>query len=330
MTEPTPSSPASPRRSRWLLLRWTLAVLAVGFLAYGLWSPGSLRPLPADTRNGAWLTRAWWAEETWWTDSSRDRSAYDGDDDRARLAVKLHSLRIHDWYVHACPAGPDGRPPAIDDDAARALVAVNTGGQVLAWVGGVLHESCHPSEAAWRARFAAGCADLVTRTGVAGIHLNIEPCPSWEPGYLELLTELRAALPPDSRLSVAAYPPPTRWQPAPEVHWELPFITAVSERVDDMAVMAYDTGLRLAKPYTALMAAWTREVLAASACPVRIGLPAYDDAWAPWHDPQVENLTYAIPGLSAGLGESPPPTYAGWAVYAEWTMTAADEVMLGQ
>jgi len=162
--------------------------------------------------------------------------------------------------------------------------------------------------------------------GLAGIQLNIEPCPSFTPGYLELLAELRTALPAGSRLSVAAYPPPHLLHSAAEVHWDPAFITEVSRRCDDLVVMAYDAAQPVARTYTHLVASWTRTVLAASTVPVRIGLPAYAEA-APWHNPAVENLTHAIPGLRAGLPED-RTRYAGWAVYAEWTMTPEDEALL--
>ena len=90
--------------------------------------------------------------------------------------------------------------------------------------------------------------------------------------------------------------------------------------------MAYDAAQPTSKTYTHLVASWTRSVLAASRVPVRIGLPAYDEP-APWHNPAVENLTSAIPGLRAGLDQG-TERYAGWAVYAEWTLRPEDVALL--
>ncbi len=163
------------------------------------------------------------------------------------------------------------------------------------------------------------------RSGIAGVHLNIEPCPSFEPGYLELLDELRAALPPGARLSIAAFPPPSMLHPLPSTHWNEAFYRAVSERADDLVVMAYNTSMKLTKAYTYLVAKWTREALAWSSKPVRMGLPTYDDRGVGYHDPDIENLQVAFPGLVRGLGKDAPTTYAGWAIYAEWTLSAEAE-----
>jgi hypothetical protein len=119
-----------------------------------------------------------------------------------------------------------------------------------------------------------------------------------------------------------AYPPPHLLHPVPEGHWEEDFYRAVALRSDDLVVMAYDTGQRLDKTYVSMVARWTQEALAWSGGkPVRIGIPAYDDAGVGYHVPEVENPANALRRLAAGLGAAPPPAYAGWALYAEWTLT---------
>lgn len=294
-------------------------------VAYAVWSPGASGPLPPGKVHGAWLTHAWWGDDDWYADSSRKRADYFGTERVAAMAKRLHGLGIRDWYIHAGPARGDGSLPVIDLEQARLLVAANRSGQVLAWVGGVLEDDCPVGEVEWRQTFVRSCASLIERSGIAGIQLNIEPCPSWTPGYLELLDELKAGLPAGSRLSIAAYPPPHWLHQAPSVHWSEDFFREVSQRSDDMCVMAYDTAQRAGKPYTYLVDRWTRECLAWSVKPVRIGLPAYAEYGKPWHHPHVENLANAFPGLCKGVNESSAMNYAGWAIYAEWTMTLEDE-----
>jgi hypothetical protein len=296
--------------------------------AYLLWTPGGAPPLPGSGANGAWLTHAWWGDDAWFDGTKRRLQDYRGRDNVAALAARLHPLGISDWYVHACPATAAGRLPQLLDEQAELLVHANREGDVLAWVGGVLGQHCFPSLPQWRKSFADECSNLVRRTGIAGIQLNIEPCPSFEPGYLELLDDLRAALPDGARLSIAAYPPPSSLHPFPEVHWSREFYGAVSARSDDLCVMAYDTAIKVRKPYIWLLEEWTGQALAWSSCPVRIGLPAYEDAGVGYHYPEVENLENALSGLAAALAADTPGNYAGWAVYSEWTLDSAEEETL--
>lgn len=117
---------------------------------------------------------------------------------------------------------------------------------------------------------------------------------------LRLLDDLRAALPPGRALSVAAYPPPTLWQSDLEIHWTPSYLREVARRSDQVAVMMYDTGIPLAKPYEALMARWTREVLRdAAPTPVLLGPPTYDDADKPWHRPWGRTCRWSC-GASTG------------------------------
>ena len=73
----------------------------------------------------------------------------------------------------------------------------NKGGAVLAWVGGVL-DDCHLEDPSWRKNFCEEASVMVESGGLAGLQLNIEPCHSFEPGYLDLVRELREALAEDS------------------------------------------------------------------------------------------------------------------------------------
>lgn len=204
-------------RVGWILL----AMIGLSAVTYLCWSPGSRAALPSGRTHATWLSHAWWAEPGWQGSVASSMVRRD-EAGIATMARDLHAAGIRRWFVHACPSRADGTIPEVDRSQALRLVAANQGGEVLAWVGGVLDENVFPARASWRERFAASCARLVREGGLAGIHLNIEPCPEGTPGYLTLLDELRRQLPVSAQLSVAAYPPPTRWQPVPEVHWSRP------------------------------------------------------------------------------------------------------------
>ena len=272
------------------------------------------------------MTHAWWGDLAWFRGSRRSREAYFGQRPVSGAARRLESLGVGDWFVHAGPATAYGDLPPIDAQQARLLTLANRTGEVLAWVGGVVGKQCFIGDRIWRQRFVRSCGNMVQEHALAGIHLNIEPCASFEPGYLPLLEELRATL-GRSRLSVAAYPPPSVLHPHPAVHWSEDFYREVTARVDDLAVMMYDTALSSRKVYTWLVAEWTREVLQWSSAPVRIGIPAYEDDVA-YHDPETESVHTALRGLAGAVGDDPPPRFAGWAVYAEWTLDDAEQTML--
>ena len=148
---------------------------------------------------------------------------------------------------------------------------------------------------------------------LAGVHLNVEPLPSADTAFLQFLEEAKARLGPGKALSIAAYPPPTRWHPYPEVHWEESYFRAVARRSDQLAVMMYDTGIRVPKFYQRLMIDWTREVLTWSeGKPVLLGVPSYDDAGVGYHHPHVENLENALLGIHGRLAGGPiPASYQG-------------------
>jgi hypothetical protein len=190
----------------------------------------------------------------------------------------------------------------------------------------------------WRAAFIANVRQLIAEhPRLAGVQVNIEPLTSGDRNFLLLLEELRAALPPDTLLSVAAYPPPTWWHPFEDVHWEEEYFREVARRSDQLAVMMYDAAQRIPKTYQRLMADWTQEVLEWSeGKSVLLGVPTYDDAGVEYHDPRVENITNALLGVHRGLSrQSLPANYQGVAIYCEWETSEAEwryfrEYFLGQ
>jgi hypothetical protein len=191
----------------------------------------------------------------------------------------------------------------------------------MPWIGGVNGVSARYSNEAWRNKFVEEVRNLFVRhPRFAGVHLNVEPLTSGDQEFLKFLEQLRAALPAGKILSIAAYPPPTRWHPFPEVHWEENYFREVARRTDQLAVMMYDTSLREPKLYQRLMADWTEEALQWSeGKSVLLGVPTYDDADTEYHRPDVENLDNALLGIHGGLSRRAPTTnYQGVAIYCEW------------
>jgi hypothetical protein len=276
-----------------------------------------------------WLQHGWLGDDGWFTrNHKQDRIPQFRDPARiAELAQRLREHHVTDVFPHLAPAQPGGALQPVDPEQTERFLQGMEGFRVMPWVGGVLNDQCFPKIPGWRAAFIHSIQELLqAHPRLSGIHLNIEPWPSGNPELLTLLDELRAALPPGKVLSVAAYPPPTRWHPYPEVHWEQDYYREVARRADQLAVMMYDTALHTRKVYAWLMARWTREILAWSGqTPILLGLPAYDDAGVGYHHPDVENVSTGLWGIHAGLDSEPlAPNYQGVALYSDWELDTSE------
>lgn len=304
-------------------------IAAVGLLAYTIWQPGlNVTDGRNDRRtNGIWIQHGWLGDDAWFDRYDKDRSLFRDASNITALADLLREHGIKYVFPHLCPCKPRGAIASVDDNqTARMLDTFNktNGYAVLPWVGGALNVHAFPDNPIWRGAFVDSVVALLAQhPRFAGIHVNIEPMPTGHAGFLTLLDELRAVIPPDNLISVAAYPPPTRWHPHDDVHWDEAYYRQVTTRCDQVVPMMYDTALSHAKVYRHLMASWTEEVHSwSNGTQVLLGVPAYDDAEADYHDPSVENLQHALPAIHAGLArfESLPSNYAGIAIYCEWEM----------
>ena len=298
-------------------------------MGYWRWSPGlSVEDGRHDHgTNGIWMSHRWLGDDAWFTNNNRE-TLRDQYRDPAFIEAELTMLAdrgVVDLFPHLAPTSPVGELPGVDHDQVERFLdqAIANKQRVLPWIGGVFELHSQPANGKWRARFVGSvCALLERHPRLAGIHLNIEPWPSGNADLLVLLDELRAALPGGALLSVAAYPPPTRWQPTPEVHWDEGYFRQVARRCDHLAIMMYDTSIPLGKPYVALIDKWTQEaILWSEGTPVLLGLPCYADQAVDYHNPNVENLTNALAGVHAGLAQNDlPEHYRGVALYSLWEM----------
>lgn len=312
-----------------------LLLLALGS-TYLLWTPGAtITDGRHDQRhNGIWLQHGWLGDDGWFERNNKTDRVHEFRDAEQiyKLAELLRKHHITDVFPHVAPTASDGRLPPIDKQQAALFLGEFEDFRVMPWIGGASGVQAHPDNPAWRENFVASIRQLLDDyPGFAGVHINIEPCPTGDQDFITLLQEVRAALQPNELLSVAAYPPPTRWHPFPDVHWDEPYFKQVATHTDHMAVMMYDTALSNSKLYRSLMSRWTGQILEwAGDTEVLLGLPAYDDAQTDYHDPAVENLRHGLAGIHAGLLDHAPlpDHYRGIAVYSEWEMQPDDWVML--
>ncbi len=331
--------------SLWQLIArppWRTVALGVGLLllflgGYVIWSPGlDVRDGRHDRgRNGIWISHGWLGADQWFirNHKTNEIALFRNPERIQALATRLRAHHITDVFPHLCPAEADGQVPAVDAVQVERFLDVLTGFRVMPWIGGPNGGNVRYLDAAWRAAFIHSIQELLAaHPRLAGVHLNVEPLISGDTNFLSFLDELHAGLKEGQLLSVAAYPPPTRWQPSEEVHWSERYFREVANRCDQIAVMMYDTGLRFPKVYQHLMGEWTTEVLAwSNGRPVLLGVPTYDDVGVDYHHPQVENLRNALLGIHRGLSRQPlPANYQGVAIYCDWETSEVEWLYFDQ
>jgi hypothetical protein len=311
-------------RPPWRTIISGALLIGILFGCYAVWRPGlDVQDGRHDLgKNGIWLGHGWLAADSWFIENEKTNEIAKFRDQASirALAELLRQHHIKDVFPHLCPSTPFGKLPEIDDAQVERFLAELKDFRVMPWIGAPAGASARPGDAKWRVAFISSVSNLLTaHPGFAGVQINIEPMTSGDKDFLKLLEQTRAALPQGKLLSVAAYPPPTRWQPSADVHWDRNYFGEVAKRSDQLVVMMYDTGVRVPKIYEHIMADWTAELLQwSNGKPVLLGLPTYDDAGVEYHNPKVENLRTALLGIHKGLDRAQPSNYQGVALYCEW------------
>ena len=176
-------------------------------------------------------------------------------------------------------------------------------------------------------------ASVVAELGFDGVFLNVEPVWDGDESYLDLLRKVRAsvgdtvpissAIPPDWSPEDADIPVPPLIVPG--TIWSKEYKQSVALLSDEMAVMAYNSGLTSAEDYVEWMAyqvAIFAEAVSelGEGTTVMIGIPTYDDQ-LPGHDTTVENVVSALEGFDLGLAQAGDAAsyVSGVAIYAGWT-----------
>ena len=268
---------------------------------------------PADgthtrNRDAMWLGHAW-------VDGRKK------DADLTALARSLKTTGIRDLYVHTGPMEHDGTLPESLYPRARWLIdGVHRelpGVRVQAFLGDVLAtegpDGMRLDNAATRAA-VVGSARQVLDVGYDGVHLDLEPLHSGDRNYLSLLDDVRAVTRArDAQLSVAAH----QIDPLPALHsvfgfftehpkwWSQEYFGQVARRVDQIAVMSYDTAQPLEGTYGGYVAQQTSLALEVTPPTTHLlmGLPFYYesnfDHWG-----HAETVAAAVRGVRLGLSRT--------------------------
>ncbi|ALC21080.1 glycoside hydrolase family 18 protein [Streptomyces pristinaespiralis] len=318
-TRPGGRTRALVRRWRSPRLKWPKRIalaLALVLLVPPLAGAVALRiNYAGDLRDG---TRTRGKDAIWlghaWVDGRKK------DADVRAFAERIRGTGIKDLYVHAGPLEHDGTLPRDRYPRARWLLdAVHRempGIRVQAWMGDVLANG-GPDGLRLDARSrdaVVGSARQILDAGFEGVHFDLEPLLSGDRDYLSLLGDLRELTRErEAQLSVAAH----QIDPLPAAHrvnaavsgrekwWSQEFFGEVARRVDQIAVMSYDTWMPLEGMYGGYVAQQT--ALALEVTPegtdLLMGLPFFHEDDLGHHE-NAETVAAAVRGTRLGLGRT--------------------------
>lgn len=315
MVHPTSSPPKNPwYRS---CLAWFGAVFLIIVVGIGIW--GYVPPFGRQQDCTAGIHAAWLSVE--WTSAPIDPVKIEALNEQSRL-YHFHYLYPYTTYLQA-----DGTFNDTYDQAGafvQAFRGVNRETKVLAWVGVPLTNRYAFGVQGWvdlsdettRRHLVDFVEQLVTENGFDGVHLNVETVWDQDPDFLTLLDEVNATLDDDLIISIAG----SHW--SPEVleplglRWSRSYYQNVAERVDQIAVMTYDS--RAVHP--AVYRFWMREQvqgiadsIADRGAELLLGVSVSDEATST-HTPAIESLEEGLAGLCAGGRDA----VDGVALYAAW------------
>jgi hypothetical protein len=332
------SSAGGARGTKWVWIRRAALSLVLGLLLPTLAAEIALRVNdtgnPADgtytrDRDAIWLGHAW-------VDGRKT------DADVTALAQRLKGTGIRDLYVHSGPLEHDGTLPESDHAKADWLIeAVHRelpGVRVQAWLGDKLAtespDGLRLDRAATRTAVIASARQILA-AGFEGVHFDLEPLHSGDRDYLALLDRLHEVT--RSRhavLSVAAH----QIDPLPAFHafwgtltnhpkwWSQAYFGQVARRVDQIAVMSYDTMQPLESLYGGYVAQQTSLALEVTpkSTDLLMGLPFFHENKV-GHRAAAETVPAAVRGVRLGLSRTDADRARfGVALYVDFAATEAD------
>ncbi|WP_431929594.1 hypothetical protein [Nonomuraea jabiensis] len=311
------------RGLRLLALALAIVVALVGLLAAALrlQFTGAPAAWAKSTGNDAlWLGHAW-------VDGRRTER------DVEQLAVRLRATGIKDVYVHSGPFNWDGTlSPDKYPNAGNfvkwlreRLPAV----RISAWLGQSVKNGLDLDDPKSRENVLSGVAAIM-KQGYDGIHYNFEPIGDGDTEFLELLERTRrhTGLLSTSTPQIEPYPGlrlTARALLSHDKYWSQGYFKQVVDRVDQVAVMTYDSFTPLQSLYGGYVARQAELALdlVPAAKALYIGAPAYHDHGVPWLD-NAESVAMAAEGARLALSEHGRRERFGLALYVDFAATEED------
>ena len=296
-----------------------LVSLALIIYAFAPSVPADIKLTRADLRLAAWLGVAWSMER-------QDPAQVN------QLADQLKGLGVDDVYVFVSYlTADDAFNPTFDfaPEFVAALKRSAPGLRVFAWIGAPVSfggsDSANRLESAViRRRIADFSRFAVEDLGFDGLHLNAELVADGDAGFLQTLRAIGEALPAGAPFSATAHP--LRLDealtlmpyPVPRHHWSAEYFQRVARKVDQLVLMAYDSGLVFPRDYINWVRYQTwrsQDALQDLSTELVIGV-SLSAEWTLSHQTQAETLPFALAGITAGLGER----LDGIAIYPFWEL----------
>jgi hypothetical protein len=319
------------KKKTYKFLWWLVPVLAFfTFLFLWVWIPGepsrSSCPLSG---NGAWINDEW-------TSKPVDEAAVE---QLAKDASRREMRYLYPFVAYLKENNTFSSSYRFSNEFIATFHQFNRATRLLAWISIPL-----ANEGTFGVQGTANLADVPTRekivkfvlallntVGFDGIHMDVETVHSGDESYLLLLEETKAAI-GDRILSVAG----SSWLPSQvndlpafeKSKWDGDYYRAVAERVDQIVIMAYDSGM----PAPALYRLWLREEVngieknvAGTDVKLIVGISVSREGTGT-HNPTIENMSNGLAGACAGAKSwfGKQSVVEGVAVYASWEADVAD------
>ncbi len=310
---------------------------AIAFVVLVVYVLGQLRNnAPEVEPNALWLGTEW----TYETHT---------DDEVAALVQKLRDEKIGtvyawvSWYKYDGTWNAPDKLPQVEEFV-KQFNAAYPEADLYGWVSVPVQNTDTGAIRDDYAALAQPVADFSKRVldefGFEGVFLNVEQVWDGDENFLALLRAVRATVGLDAQIS-AAIPPD--WSPSnsniplppliePGTEWAKTYKQSVALLVNQMAVMAYHSGLSSTADYTQWVAYQVKTFADAFAelkldtnTDLVIGIPTFD-AEPPGHDPLVENVNSAVEGVKLGLQQAGDAAryVRGLAIYGWWTTDDAE------
>ncbi|MFE3259636.1 hypothetical protein ACFXPS_20825 [Nocardia sp. NPDC059091] len=263
------------------------------------------------------------------------------DADLAQLGILLAGTGIKDLYVHTGPLDNDGTlSPQLYPQARWFLEAVHRalpGIRVQAWLGDVLtpeFDGLNTEDPRTRDHVVTTSSQVLD-LGFDGIHFDFEPVRSGSGGYITILDRVRAVT--SARHALLSVSAPVI-DPLPGLHslgvalfdhgkwWSQAYFAEVARRVDQIAVMSYDTAMPTRALYGGYVAQQTGLALQVTppGTDLLMGLPAFRAENAAHHG-AAETVAAALRGVRLGLGRTARDRRTfGVALYVDFAATQQD------
>jgi hypothetical protein len=328
------------RQRKWRI-RLILGFLAV-LVAWLIWQflpPPSSPALPETYHS----QKAVWLGITWVMDSHSDVEIQ-------ALAQNLHAHKISTIFAYLSYLKPgDFFNPTFDhaQNFTQKMHTIAPDIMLLAWVGVPIHVTTPDGQhidnrlADPKVQTVIGdfSRQVVEDLGFDGIHIDAEPVSDGSSAFISTLKVIRSKLPSGAILSLAGqalHPEEStivEQFPKTEYRWSESYLKAVAENSDQIAIMAYDSGLFLPRDYRAWMAYQVRTsatILAPFDTQLFIGVPVSEE-WTLSHNLTTEYLANALYGVRLGISQSQDyEAVTGIAVYPYWEISEDEWSLLDE